>query len=339
MNAMDEESHGRGSPAVEDPPEERSALLGGGGEVKENKGLTRFSGVLSLTIGLLLLAGSLAYLSIGRTAEYTTFYSSKPVREIMLFGDSLVGVPEVKYDISDHLEKGIEKKEKNFDVTVSTSGENGNTVSDLLKRVDSDVLSRKSYGGDSLPVPDAVIVLFDSDAADVDEGSKPAKIREAYKEKLITLLDKLTAKIDYVALSGPILMGELPEGENPRDEQMDAYETINKEVASKYHIDYIPLREEFEAAEPNKSKYEAMKKGKLTMDGEHPLHQGEAIIESSFLKQILSWGGLWKASSKSKNLTRREQLDATSTTPVVVAPKKDSTGAITVVKTKQFQGR
>jgi len=98
-----------------------------------------------------------------------------------------------------------------------------------------------------------------------------------------------------VALAGPILRGELPEGENYKDAEMDAYEAINKDLARKYRIDYMPLRQKFEAAEPDRAKSEKQSSGKLTQDGEHPNHRGEGIIEENFLKQILSWNGLWES--------------------------------------------
>jgi len=156
--------------------------------------LLKFSVLLLLTIGGLMIS---TYLPIKSRLFHSTQLSSipKPQREIMLFGDSLIGVSEREFGISDQLERDIMKKEKKFEVIVKTSGVGGNKAADLLRRVDSDVLSRRDDDGGSLPPPDAVIVLFDSDAADVDEGNNAEWLRQRYRQKMNFLLEKLTAKI------------------------------------------------------------------------------------------------------------------------------------------------
>jgi hypothetical protein len=92
-----------------------------------------------------------------------------------------------------------------------------------------------------------------------------------------------------VALSGPILDGEKKEGENEKDDKLDAYENINKKLAKKHDIAYIDLRAEF----LSNDKGFDQEQGHLTQDGEHPKRKGEEIIEDAFRKQILSWNGLW----------------------------------------------
>jgi len=79
-------------------------------------------------------------------------------------------------------------------VTVTSSGGGGRCVADLLKIVDSDVLSRRGDDG-PLPPPDAVIVLFDSDAADVFERDQAEQLRDIYWDNLSILLEKLTEEI------------------------------------------------------------------------------------------------------------------------------------------------
>lgn len=124
----------------------------------------------------------------------------------------------------------------------------------------------------------------------------------------VILISYLSPSTEFVALAGPILKGEKPEGENAKDAQMDAYETINKEVAAAHHIDYIALRELFEDNEPTKGKGVEEQKGKLTIDGEHPLQQGSDIIERAFLDQALRWTDLWAPTVN--KFTRYDQLSA-----------------------------
>lgn len=206
-------------------------------------------------------------------------------KEIMLFGDSLIGVPDTEYHMGESLEKDIEKAHPDYDTVISISFGNGNTASDLYSRVDEDVLNRKSTPNP----PNAVIILFDSDAADVEEGDNADKVRSRYAEKLDALLSKVKDKVKYVALSGPILDGEEKEGNNEQDGKLDAYEDINKKIAKKHDVAYIDLRAKFQAEE-NGYDNEA---GHLTQDGEHPKRKGEEIIEEAFKDQILSWKGLY----------------------------------------------
>merc|ERR1711998_188478 len=206
-----------------------------------------------------------------------------------LFGDSLVGVSESKYRIGEDIAKELENKHSEYEVYVSTSGENGNCAKDLLKRVDKDVINRS--GEDH--APDAVIILFDSDAADVESADEEST-QKMYKATLSELVEKVKHNVDYVALAGPILFGELKKGRNERDEIMDDYDDINQMIADKYEIPYIPLRRYFFEAEKKSVHAEEQKEGKLTVDGEHPLHPGEEIIEEHLLKQILAWKQLWR---------------------------------------------
>ena len=249
-----------------------------------------FVGIIGVATAVcLVFFGSYMYISTSEDANSPTAkkYSEEKImeKEIMLFGDSLVGVPDTEYHMGEGLEKDIEKVHPEYDTVISISFGNGNTASDLYSRVDEDVLNRKSTPNP----PQAVIILFDSDAADVDEGENADDIRSRYAEKLDALLGKVRARVDYVALSGPILDGEKKEGENEKDDKLDAYENINKKLAKKHDIAYIDLRAEF----LSNDKGFDQEQGHLTQDGEHPKRKGEEIIEDAFRKQILSWNGLW----------------------------------------------
>lgn len=279
---------------------ERATGGGGGGSSPRT---TRSSSEVSLgVLGIILAAVSLCMFGVYASttsmfdkSEIYKAYQSKYTndadivgREIMLFGDSLVGVSNEKYDMGKELEKDVKLKKSDFDITIAISAESGDKARDLYVRVEEDVIHRKSKES----APDAIIVLFDSDAADVWEGDKSVEIRQDYEDKLDGLVSKLTDAIDYVALSGPILDGEKKDGLNEKDSQLDAYEAINKKIAKRHNLDYISLRELFQQSEDGYDEDQ----GHLTMDGERPKKGGESIIEAAFLKQITgsSWDGLWK---------------------------------------------
>lgn len=249
----------------------------------------------------LFFVGSYSYfiLDSGGEGASADKYDTKELvtKEIMLFGDSLIGVPATEYKMGEMLEADIEKAKPDYDAAISISFGNGDTAKDLYSRVDEDVLNRKDHPH----VPNAIIVLFDTDAADVNEEGQSEVFRKQYENKLDALMTKLVDKIEYVALAGPILKGEKKEGENVEDNKLDAYEAINKKVSSKHKVAYIPLREKFQAEEDGYDQ----EAGHLTQDGQHPKRAGEEIIEEAFKKQILSWDGLWSGET-----TRLTKFDA-----------------------------
>ena len=79
--------------------------------------------------------------------------------EIILFGDSLVKYTSETFGLTRHIKSSLEKRHRNFDVTVSESGTGGNCIYELKARMYDDVLDRGGRGP-----PDAVIMYWDSDA-------------------------------------------------------------------------------------------------------------------------------------------------------------------------------
>lgn len=244
----------------------------------------------------LFFIGSYSYFVLDNGGEGTSAdrYDIQDLvtREIMLFGDSFIGVPDTEYKMGEQLEFDVEKAKPDYDAVISISFGNGDTAKDLYSRVDEDVINRKDHPNP----PDALIVLFDTDATEVNEEGQSDVFKEQYENKLDELMTKLVGKVKYVALAGPILK----EGGNAEDKKLDAYEAINKKVSSKHEVAYIPLREKFLAEED----------GHPTQDGQHPKRAGEEIIEKAFYKQILSWDGLWTGPTKRvTNFKAPESLD------------------------------
>ena len=258
-------------------------------------------GVSVLHAGLLvasLCLFGLAYLSsksapgVVNTVTLLSSDSHKTEKEIMLFGDSLIGVPASQFDMGIKLESDLEEAEPDYDTVISVSFGNGNTVFELYDRVEDDVLDRNDYD----EPPDAVVMLYDTDAADEPDGGKDS-YKSSYKHKLSSLLSKLKAKVSYVALAGPILKGEYKE--NDIDPKLDDYEKMNKEIAASHGVDYIPLRDMFQ--KQDRQDGIDQKAGHLTQDGQHPTQKGAKIIEKAFKDQILSWEGLYSGPTSTKD--------------------------------------
>lgn len=277
MSGLDKEAHGQ-SQALLCPEATQSSTR-------------KYMSVASVTLWLLILAVSLAVITTSdKRSGFLSLLDSRPQREIVLFGDSLIGVSDSTYGLSEELQHAVQDEKTNVEVFIHASAKGGDTATTLSARLDSDVLARHGQAP-----PDGVIILFDSDAADEDNAAE-SWYKDEYKIKLKGMISKILEKVHYVALSGPILFGELPEGENYKDDLLDEYEQMNKEIAEEYNIDFIELRHMFYRNEPTSGDSVEMKSGKLTRDGEHPLRKGYEIIKSQFLKTILSsnWVGMFR---------------------------------------------
>ena len=104
--------------------------------------------------------------------------------------------------------------------------------------------------------------------------------RKNYKENLAYVLDTIQQNTEYMVVTGPTLMGELP---NYKTEMMDAYLAINKNITAEMGIDYVDTRSIYLKDLPddwNKTY------GYFTLDGEHLNRRGAtkmALILSSML--------------------------------------------------------
>ena len=160
-------------------------------ESKTNNKFKLVSSNILFIVCILLISSVFAYVSITKNSTFSNFFESKPTKEVVLFGDSLIGVPNHLYDLAPELEKMIEKERSRTDMIITASAANGNTVTDLLKRVDKDVLERPN----KTPPPDGIIVLFDSDACNDLDANDDAAVLTEYKGNLERLINKLQSKI------------------------------------------------------------------------------------------------------------------------------------------------
>ena len=101
--------------------------------------------------------------------------------------------------------------------------------------------------------------------------------------------DQLT---DCAFRAGPNLLGELPAGQNEKDTALDAYEQINRDVATLYNVTFIATRDSLQAAD---AAYGiggwGLESGYLTQDGEHLTLEGVAVTNPLFLSVLKGWYG------------------------------------------------
>lgn len=257
--------------------------------------LCRMWKIIALVVAVVYFAVSFAVLAFGpcsmRPSDYAPLQESSSEKinktpfNLILFGDSLVRNTYTGYDLPDRLSHLLPQ----YDLNVMDFGVGGNKILDMKRRLD-DVLNTPC---------DAVILLWDSDAAYIDEPSMTHDqiryIRQDYAYNVtyvLSILRQQNADL-LLALSGPILMGEgsmswsvsYQEYQN-RQQIMDEYRDLNAGIAGAFGIPYIDLRDMFLSALPV---YHIGYDTCLTKDGEHVNEAGATIIAKAIAIQLMQW--------------------------------------------------
>lgn len=221
--------------------------------------------------------------------------SRSNIVEVALFGDSLVANTNRDYHIVRSIESQLSTLHPDTTIYVYGSGIGGNRILDLKNRMNTDVLDRSSWKSlvTGRTAPDALVLYWDSDCSDVDETPDTQdSIRAAYESNLRYVLTQLTNRIPHVIVAGPSLYGELPRGQNSKDEMYDAYTNINRNISAEFGLTYLETRAEFFANLPTGWNQHS---GYLTVDGEHHNSRGAQLVEEMFLRAIDSLEYLWDA--------------------------------------------
>lgn len=151
---------------------------------------------------------------------------------VLLLGDSLIINAETDSQGVYSLDQALHQAEV-FPKSYVVSAWWGDRVADLNAR---------AGGILAITRPRAVVLLWDSDASDVDEVSmSPVQIvalRAAYMRNLRELIDKIRAAGAHVVVTGPGVMLDVPE----KSGMLDDYVVMNRNVTSALGVDYIDLR-------------------------------------------------------------------------------------------------
>jgi len=244
------------------------------------------------------------------SAEFTPKSDVKRVpneKEILLLGDSLLGLPSLQFQVEDMLQKELTKREPNFIVKVPILCSPGANVVSMLRTIQAKFANRIKY---KKPMPNAVIIYWDSDIVDVEEPNDPG-VKKQYIRNLVLLLKALQAELQYVAIGGPTFSkhkGELPE-EWKRDETYEVYVMIHQEVSNRLKIDHINTRRRFQdyiVSEKDSGKipkelhkvkdwkkFREVEGGILTFDGQHTHELGTQVLVGIFADYLQNRENLW----------------------------------------------
>ncbi len=212
------------------------------------------------------------------TALGATDGASVPAERIVFFGDSLVHRSDGDHGLLALVRGGLEERERGRRFELIEAGHNGDKIADLKKRLNEDVLTLR---------PSAVVLYWDSDVSDVDEGrlspTQLAAVRSAYERNLSDVLRALVVARAHVIMTGPTLIGEKRRGQNPKDAQLDAYAALNRRIAADIGVPYLDSRHAFFARET------AATDGPLTEDGEHLSAAGVRLLAHEVVRALHHW--------------------------------------------------
>src|SRR5262245_41104440 len=191
---------------------------------------------------------------------------------VLFFGDSLTAlaiqdknVPEGKGYVPLVREA---LKAKGVDVDAVATG--GHKVTDLLQRVDRDVLSKK---------PTWVVIQIGVN--DASAGVTPAMFK-VQLEELITKLEKGGAKVIQCTCTCRI-EGYSPE--DPMDRKLDALADVARAIAREKDLPLVDLRQAFREYWKRHNP-ENKPKGFLTYDGTHWTEAGHKYVADQMLKKL-----------------------------------------------------
>jgi lysophospholipase L1-like esterase len=233
-------------------------------------------------------AVALAWLGVSWTVAGSASAAGTPPLRIVFVGDSLVNRSQQDHGLLGLVKLGLQQSRPDLVLELENAGVNGDCIADIRARLTRDVLAHQ---------PAAVVLYWDSDAADVEAAGELPKraraLREAYERNLEAVLLTLTEASPLVLVAGPTLFGERAHGRNPKDHVLDAYARINRHVCRRFHATWIDTRRAAFHWLRRNAAGNARDSGLLTEDGEHLNAAGVALVADELTVALGSqWGTL-----------------------------------------------
>jgi hypothetical protein len=198
------------------------------------------------------------------TYEQKYGFSNKTYK-VVLLGDSLIGKPFERFQLDQKIKAYLPR----YNLDIIRCAENGARIAGIR-----DIIMPEC----ALPAtPDAVILFWDSDCSDVNEDEMDSEgvkdTRAAYYSGVVATINQLTQTGAFVAIASPGVLGEGAKLFAPKqqrfqnkEEMLDDYSEMNKQVANVFDIPFIDIRAAFMAYVPA---YQLCYSLCVTTDGEH----------------------------------------------------------------------
>jgi len=207
--------------------------------------------------------------------------SNTTIHSIILYGDSLIQKPIDFYHLDCHLLNKVKKRFPYLRFELISEGQGGSRIEKLKYKLQNSIINQQ---------PEAVIMYWDSDVSDPHLGYVRSKEGiDLYTQNLIDVVISIKSmnSLKYFAISGPEVLGELPDLMNKKDPYLNIYRDINRKIAQEYNASYIDIRKAF--LDEDRRFGWIFNKGYLTFDGEHPSQIGSELEEKLFFNQIEKW--------------------------------------------------
>ena len=196
---------------------------------------------------------------------------------IIFFGDSLTQLagqeapkPHVKKGYVRIVRERLDETHKDKDITVSWVATGGHRVTNLLARVDKDVIARK---------PTIVFIQIGVNDAAAGHTSQQFK---AGLEELIGRLRKGGARVVLCSLTS---LGEKHDLTNPIDRKLDDLADVARAVAKEQKLPLNDLRKAF-VAHWKANNPDNKPSGILTYDGNHFNDAGHRFVAEQMLRRF-----------------------------------------------------
>jgi lysophospholipase L1-like esterase len=236
-------------------------------------GTNIFSIMITRLISTLLLAPTLV---LAANSPFDEKVSLKKGDRILFFGDSLTylsGKEEPKDKVTTGyiriVQDTLNRTHKNLGVQVDWVATGGHTVSNLLKRVDQDVLPKKP-----------TIVVIQIGCNDARRHS-----RETFKSGLEELIDRLKRENIQVIQCTLTSVGEKHDGTNKDDPKLEEFAEIQRGIIRAKNIPGNDLRKAF-VAHWKAHNPENKPNGILTYDGNHFNDAGMRFVAEQMLTKF-----------------------------------------------------
>lgn len=200
-------------------------------------------------------------------------------KKIIFFGDSITEygmgsngyVTLIRNHLHDHAIEGFH---------LMGAGISGNTVQDLRKRMESDIIWKE-------PFATIVFIGINDVWHNAKAGEQP--FTNQFEEDYRYIIQQLKVHDIKTVLCTPVVIGEKQHGLNERDADLDLYTNIVRKLSSEFNVPLVDLRKIFlnyyVVNNPTN-----LSSNILTMDGVHLNRKGNALVAES-IWQVLGSDG------------------------------------------------
>jgi lysophospholipase L1-like esterase len=189
---------------------------------------------------------------------------------VLFFGDSLTALALGPKGYVSLVRKALKEKHPELGIEVLAVATGGHRVTDLIKRVDKDVIARKP-----------TVVFIQIGVNDAAGGVTPEQFKLQIEE-LIGKLQKAGARVVLCSLTS---LGEKRDGANHIDKKLEALADVARTVAREQKVPLNDLRKAF-VDYWKKHNPDNKDKGILTYDGNHFNDTGHRFVAGEMLKKL-----------------------------------------------------